>query len=51
MEHFFHFFGGGCGEHMVWPWIGGLASSGYGVYMVRGWIMNRGVGVKDNSRK
>lgn len=21
MEHFFHVFGGGCGEHMVWPWL------------------------------
>ena len=21
MEHLFHFFGGGCGEHMLWPMI------------------------------
>ena len=27
MEHLFHFFGGGCGEHMLWPMI---AASGSG---------------------
>ena len=21
MEHVLHIFGGGCGEHMVWPWL------------------------------
>ena len=28
MEHLLHFFGGGCGEHMLWPT---LAASGAGL--------------------
>lgn len=35
MDHFFHIFGGGCGEHMVWPW---LASAGVGLTMARNYI-------------
>ena len=27
MEHLFHFFGGGCGEHMLWPWLVAFGSS------------------------
>jgi hypothetical protein len=26
MEHVLHLFGGGCGEHMVWPMIAASAS-------------------------
>ena len=35
MEHLFHFFGGGCGEHMLWPMI---AASGSGVAL---WIRSK----------
>ena len=32
MEHLLHLFGGGCGEHMLWPML--LASvSGAGVWL------------------
>jgi len=26
MEHVFHLFGGGCGEHMIWPWLAGSST-------------------------
>tara|TARA_Y100000114_G_C11754000_1_gene325879 strand:+ start:938 stop:1111 length:174 start_codon:yes stop_codon:yes gene_type:complete len=34
MEHILHFFGGGCGEHMLWPWIVSVLSGGlgYGIF-------------------
>jgi len=32
MEHLFHIFGGGCGEHMLLP---GLASAGVALTMAR----------------
>jgi len=35
MEHLFHFFGGGCGEHMLIP---GLASLGIALTMGRHYI-------------
>ena len=36
MEHLIHIFGGGCGEHLVWPW---LASGGSGLLlMLRTWV-------------
>ena len=35
MEHLFHFFGGGCGEHMLWPMI---AASGSGAAL---WVRSR----------
>ena len=34
MEHVLHLFGGGCGEHMIWP---GIASVGTGAVL---WIRN-----------
>jgi len=38
MEHVFHLFGGGCGEHVVWPW---LVSGGSGLLVVaRAWLHN-----------
>jgi len=27
MEHIFHIFGGGCGEHLIWPWLATWATS------------------------
>lgn len=27
MEHLFHLFGGGCGEHMLWPMLVASGSS------------------------
>ena len=35
MEHLFHFFGGGCGEHMLWPII---VTSGSGAAL---WIRGK----------
>lgn len=35
MEHIFHVFGGGCGEHMVWPLIFSFLTGG-AVYFRRG---------------
>ena len=26
MEHILHLFGGGCGEHLIWPWVAGIGS-------------------------
>ena len=33
MEHLLHFFGGGCGEHMIWPMI--VASGSGAVVWIR----------------
>ena len=35
MEHLFHIFGGGCGEHLLLP---GLASAGMALTMARHWV-------------
>ena len=39
MEHILHLFGGGCGEHLVWPW---LLSFGSGAAVWAGSIKNAG---------
>lgn len=35
MGHLFHIFGGGCGEHLVWPWLASMAA---GLTMFRHYI-------------
>lgn len=32
MEHVLHLFGGGCGEHMIWPWLATAGTTASGVW-------------------
>ena len=40
MEHLFHIFGGGCGEHMLWPMV--AASGSWVVIWVRAKLKRTG---------
>lgn len=35
MEHVFHIFGGGCGEHMIWAWLIPALSGGVGLGILK----------------
>tara|TARA_Y100000356_G_scaffold135140_1_gene146806 strand:- start:1430 stop:1639 length:210 start_codon:yes stop_codon:yes gene_type:complete len=46
MEHIFHIFGGGCGEHMIWPW---LASASVAATSVGCWLKAQSIDQTNNT--
>ncbi len=49
MDHVFHIFGGGCGEHLIWPWVAATVSgtSGTAVFL-RAFVWHKSSKKKDN---
>tara|TARA_Y100001963_G_C6773489_1_gene446119 strand:- start:108 stop:257 length:150 start_codon:yes stop_codon:yes gene_type:complete len=32
VEHVLHIFGGGCGEHLIWPWLATVGTTASGIW-------------------